>query len=132
MSISLILLLTYPTASKLGSNFSLKFIYTNLKPFNSPFLYSLLPPSTVLYILFTFRYNCTCHMHEYITLYTNPSYGQCNECMKRTPHICLKCNYCYSCHPKIERIEKEMEKVTKLHRPKEHQRVSFVTYRVSK
>ena len=71
-------------------------------------------------------------MHEYITLYSNPSYGQCNECMKRTPHICLKCNYCYSCHPKIERIEKEIEKVAKLHHPKEHQRVTFVTYRITK
>jgi hypothetical protein len=47
-------------------------------------------------------------MHEYLTLYNkNRSYGECIECNKRTPHICLKCNYCYSCHPKMERIEKE-------------------------
>ena len=47
-------------------------------------------------------------MHEYFTVYGNSqSYRQCLECNKRTPHICLKCNYCYSCHPKIESMEKE-------------------------
>ncbi|MFZ0514910.1 MAG: hypothetical protein WAM14_25130 [Candidatus Nitrosopolaris sp.] len=50
-------------------------------------------------------------MHEYLTVYDNSqSYGQCIECNKRTPHICLKCNYCYSCHPKIESIEKDQAK----------------------
>ena len=47
-------------------------------------------------------------MHEYLTSYgDNSRYGECIDCDKRTPHICLKCNYCYSCHFKIERIEKE-------------------------
>ncbi|MGC2427627.1 MAG: hypothetical protein WA421_11370, partial [Nitrososphaeraceae archaeon] len=94
--------------------------------------YNPLPPTIVLYILFTYIVNYTCNMHEYITLYTDPEYGQCCECMKRTPHICIRCNYCYSCHPKIERIEKEKEKVTKLHQPKEHQPISFVTYKITK
>ncbi|MFY9869047.1 MAG: hypothetical protein WAK17_04960 [Candidatus Nitrosopolaris sp.] len=49
-------------------------------------------------------------MHEYLTVYaTNQSYGQCTECKKRTPHIWTKCNYCYSCHLKIERIEKDAQ-----------------------
>ena len=51
-------------------------------------------------------------MHEYITSYIKPSYSECIDCNKRTTCICLKCNYCYSCHFKIEKIEKErMKKV---------------------
>ena len=47
-------------------------------------------------------------MHEYLTLCgDNSQYGECIDCNKRTPHICLKCNYCYSCHFKVERMEKE-------------------------
>jgi hypothetical protein len=51
-------------------------------------------------------------MHEFLTENNNSSsYRECIACNKRTPHICLKCNYCYSCHPLIERIEKaEREK----------------------
>ena len=49
-------------------------------------------------------------MHEYITSYIKPSYSECIDCNKRTTCICLKCNYCYSCHFKIEKIEKERKK----------------------
>jgi hypothetical protein len=81
-------------------------------------------------------------MHEFLAMYDNGgSYSECIECNKRTPHICLKCNYCYSCHPKIERIEKE-EQANKLikylnntiQQPRQ-QRLSpatFVTYTITK
>ena len=50
-------------------------------------------------------------MHEFLAEYNNSgSYHECKACNKRTPHICLKCNYCYSCHPMIERMEKEERK----------------------
>ena len=49
-------------------------------------------------------------MHEYITSYIKPSYSECIDCNKRTTCICLKCNYCYSCHFKIEKLEKERKK----------------------
>ena len=52
-------------------------------------------------------------MHEYITSYIKPSYSACIDCNKRTTYICLKCNYCYSCHFKIEKIEKERKKKKK-------------------
>lgn len=74
-------------------------------------------------------------MHEYLAVYTNnQSYGHCTDCSKRTPHVCTKCNYCYSCHPKIERIEKEAQAnvLIRYYRKeqKQLQRVSFVTYRI--
>ena len=34
-------------------------------------------------------------------------YKACEDCNKRTPHVCIKCGYCYSCHPKIERPLKQ-------------------------
>jgi len=48
-------------------------------------------------------------VHEYLTSYGRGSsqYKKCLDCDKSTPHICLRCNCCYSCHFKIERIEKE-------------------------
>ena len=52
------------------------------------------------------------NMHEYLSS-TNLVYYDCIECKKRTPHICIRCHHCYSCHPKIERIEKEIEVKTK-------------------
>jgi hypothetical protein len=48
-------------------------------------------------------------VHEYVAPFTL-IYHECIDCKKRTPHICITCNYCYSCHPNIERIEKEQEK----------------------
>ena len=77
-------------------------------------------------------------MHEYLTLYANQSrYGECIDCTKRTPHICLKCNYCYTCHFKIERIEKEhwlrRVIVPVKERPQEiHYPVEFTTYTTGK
>lgn len=47
-------------------------------------------------------------MHEYLS-YNNLAYYDCIDCNKRTPHVCIRCHYCYSCHPKIEKIEKEVE-----------------------
>ncbi len=32
-------------------------------------------------------------------------YRVCNDCNKRTPHVCTKCGLCYSCHWKIERMQ---------------------------
>jgi hypothetical protein len=59
-------------------------------------------------------------MHDYLSS-NNLVYYDCIECKKRTPHICIRCHYCYSCHPKIERIEKEIEikmkSSYKMHKP---------------
>jgi hypothetical protein len=40
-------------------------------------------------------------MHEYLGP-IRQSYQTCKDCGKRTPHVCIKCGYCYSCHPKVE------------------------------
>jgi hypothetical protein len=45
-------------------------------------------------------------MHEYISD-SHFLYSDCIECRKRTAHTCIKCHYCYSCHPKIEQLEKK-------------------------
>jgi len=81
-------------------------------------------------------------MHEYLTSYNkNRPYGVCMECNKRTPHICLKCNYCYSCHPKMERFEKEEQAKNLIkyqnnnsqdRARQQHYPVTFVTYTISK
>ena len=75
-------------------------------------------------------------MHEYVTLYGHDSrYKECIDCNKRTPHICFRCNYCYSCHFKIERTEKEywLERVKIIpangrQRRDNHYPVAFTTY----
>lgn len=46
-------------------------------------------------------------MHEYLTGYDRYFYGQCIDCNKRTQHFCTICQYCYSCHYKIEKQNKE-------------------------
>ena len=46
------------------------------------------------------------HMHEYLSDSRFP-YGECIDCRKRSAHVCIRCHYCYSCHPKIEQLEKE-------------------------
>ena len=46
------------------------------------------------------------HMHEYLSDNRFP-YGECIDCTKRSAHVCIRCHYCYSCHPKIEQLEKE-------------------------
>lgn len=43
-------------------------------------------------------------MHEFLSP-LKQKYGHCRWCDKRSPHICLRCGYCYSCHPKVEAIE---------------------------
>ncbi|HEU4984199.1 MAG TPA: hypothetical protein VFT58_01050 [Nitrososphaera sp.] len=37
-------------------------------------------------------------MHEYLPV-QNLSYRSCTNCSKRTPHTCIRCGSCYSCHP---------------------------------
>ena len=46
-------------------------------------------------------------MHEYLS-HNSLAYYDCIDCNKRTPHVCITCHHCYSCHPKIERVEKEV------------------------
>lgn len=48
------------------------------------------------------------YMHEYLADRSFP-YGECIECKKRTAHFCIRCLYCYSCHSKVERLEKEKD-----------------------
>ena len=74
-------------------------------------------------------------MHEYITSYIKPTYGDCIDCNKRTTHVCDRCHYCYSCHFKIEKKEREQDLITsgpyspRKAKPKVEQ-VNFVTYRL--
>jgi hypothetical protein len=45
-------------------------------------------------------------MHEYMAEPGKSNiYKDCVECRKRKSTICVTCNYCYSCHYKIERME---------------------------
>ena len=49
-------------------------------------------------------------MHEYLADHgLFPPYRDCIECNKRSQYVCTTCNYCYSCHYKIERKEKDNE-----------------------
>ena len=66
------------------------------------------PPPLKSVSAFIYHLNNYYNMHEYLS-YTKPIYYDCINCKKRTPHVCIRCHYCYSCHPKIERIEKEVE-----------------------
>jgi hypothetical protein len=43
-------------------------------------------------------------VHEYLR---NTEYAYCNSCKNRTQFTCMKCNYCYSCHWKKEKLEKD-------------------------
>ena len=82
-------------------------------------------------------------MHEYFTEYPPNLYRMCADCNKRTPHICLKCNFCFSCHYKVESIEKNEKmrqaivtrKQDKVHAPQsiisKHE-VKFVTYKLER
>ncbi len=64
-------------------------------------------------------------MHEYLSS-TNLVYYDCIDCKMRTPHICIRCHYCYSCHPKIERMEKEIE--VKMKSSYKMQKPTFLMY----
>jgi hypothetical protein len=44
-------------------------------------------------------------MYEYISDSHFP-YSECIDCRMRSAHVCTRCHYCYSCHPKIELLEK--------------------------
>jgi hypothetical protein len=45
-------------------------------------------------------------MHEYIIETTTWKYDICKCCDYRTPFTCVRCGYCWSCHWKKERLEK--------------------------
>ena len=40
---------------------------------------------------------------------SNFPYSECIDCRKRSAHVCIRCHYCYSCHPKIEQLEKRIK-----------------------
>jgi hypothetical protein len=44
-------------------------------------------------------------MHEYLAP-LKERHAECKWCGKRSPHICMRCGYCYSCHPISEQVEK--------------------------
>jgi hypothetical protein len=45
-------------------------------------------------------------MHEYLAKSGNSlTYKNCVYCFSRKSTICVKCNFCYSCHYVIERLE---------------------------
>ncbi|HEX9677702.1 MAG TPA: hypothetical protein VGA14_02950 [Nitrososphaera sp.] len=35
--------------------------------------------------------------HSFLAQATS-QYKECKDCNKRTPHVCIKCGLCYSCH----------------------------------
>ena len=36
----------------------------------------------------------------------DPMYAECEYCGERKSMVCLKCGYCYECHPAIEVAER--------------------------
>ena len=44
-------------------------------------------------------------MHEFLSP-AKLKYTYCRWCDKRSPYICFRCGYCYSCHPLVENLEK--------------------------
>lgn len=48
----------------------------------------------------------TYHPHHYLRNTLVSNYKECISCKNRTQFICIKCNHCYSCHWKIEKLEK--------------------------
>jgi hypothetical protein len=44
--------------------------------------------------------------HEYTGESISLRYQDCISCHRRTEFTCIKCSYCYSCHWKIEQVEK--------------------------
>ena len=45
-------------------------------------------------------------MHEYIRETSFWKYEYCKCCSSRTSFTCVRCNYCWSCHWKKERLER--------------------------
>jgi len=62
-------------------------------------------------------------MHEYIRETSSWKYDACKCCNYRTPFTCVKCTYCWSCHWKKERIERN-EFLRNRIRPTKNQRVT--------
>src|SRR5918994_160924 len=46
--------------------------------------------------------------HEYIRDTLTFRYGECRFCGARTQLTCIKCGFCYSCHWKKEKVEKQL------------------------
>ena len=84
-------------------------------------------------------------MHDYLAdCHLSSPYRTCIECNKRSQHVCTTCSYCYSCHGKIERKEKEdvmkrrpisfntitTTKSRKAVRRQPKYEVNFVTYKI--
>lgn len=62
-------------------------------------------------------------MHEYIRETSSWKYDVCKCCDYRTPFTCVKCTYCWSCHWKKERIERN-ELLRNRIQPTEKQRIT--------
>lgn len=43
--------------------------------------------------------------HEYLRD-KESKYTECRSCSKRSQFVCIKCEFCYSCHWKKEELEK--------------------------
>jgi hypothetical protein len=46
-------------------------------------------------------------VHEFLHA-LDPIYKGCLYCGARKSMICLKCGYCYECHPAIEQMERRL------------------------
>jgi hypothetical protein len=44
--------------------------------------------------------------HEYLRDSLDSNYRECNSCKNRTEFTCIKCGFCWSCHWKVEQINK--------------------------
>jgi len=45
-------------------------------------------------------------MHEYLRDTLVYRYRECKSCVNRTEFTCIKCGFCWSCHWKMEQIER--------------------------
>ena len=85
------------------------------------------------------------NIHEYLAdHHLSLPYRNCIECSRRSQHVCTTCSYCYSCHYKIERKEKENKmkrrpitlnranpkKLPRTVRKQPKYHVDFVTYKI--
>ena len=62
-------------------------------------------------------------MHEYIRETSSWKYDICRCCDYRTSFTCVRCKYCWSCHWKKERLERN-ELLKNRIRPTEKQRIT--------
>ncbi len=44
--------------------------------------------------------------HEYLRDTLDSNYRECNSCKNRTEFTCIKCGFCWSCHWKMEQINR--------------------------